>query len=380
MRTITRLFILAALAVTPAVAQQSVQRPLAPGDTVVCQIRSDTTSARGAAACIVAPPQIVKQGVPEYPRQLQDAGVEGEVVVQIIVDTMGRPEPASITIVKTAHPDFEPAVRAWVTTVEFRPARLSGRAVRVLVNLPLRFALRTDAGAEASGERSEDVLAAGRAQLAARHLDSAAALFHRVADAPARRGTNRVEAWVLLGVTDYYRSGDSAAADAFRHALALDPGLEVAALDKFDPAIAQILATERAAHPPRAQAPASEAAPLYECLPKCAEGVRPPRFISFPQIMLTAEPSAGGPTGRMHTYLALQAVIGADGIVEAETVLMLGGTAPSTEGEVRQGLVRARFAPGRADGAPVRTRVTLRFDFEAEGTNGLSYTYRVDAR
>jgi len=289
---------------------------------------------------------------------------------------MGRPEPASIAIIKTPHPDFEPAVRAWVNTVEFRPARLSGRAVRVLVNIPLRFAMRAGGG----GETSDDLLTAGRAQLTARHLDSAAVLFHRVAEAPARRLSNRVEAWVLLGVADYYRKGDSAAADAFRHALALDPTFEVAALAQFDPAIAQILSTERAALPPRAQAPQPEAAPVYECLSKCPDGVRPPRFLSFPQIMFMAEPSAGGPTGRMHTYLAMQAVIGADGIVEAETILMLGGTAPTTEGDVRRGLVRARFAPGRADGVPVRTRVTLRFDFEAEGTNGLSYTYRVDAR
>jgi len=369
-------FMLAALAVTATVTQEPAQRPLAPGDTVVCHVRPDSAPGRSASACIVQPPEIVKQGAPEYPRQLREAGIEGDVVVRMIVDTLGHPERESIAIVKAAHPDFEPAVRAWVKSVEFRPARLSGRAVRVLVNVPLRFALRANAGTETS----EDLLAAARAQLTARHLDRAAVLFRRVAEAPVWRVPNRVQAWVLLGVTDYYRSGDSAAADAFRHALTLDPGFEVAALDQFDPAIAQILANERAALPSRAQPPPTEAAPLYECLSKCPEGVRPPRFISFPQIMFTAEPSAGGPTGRMHTYLSLQAVIGADGIVEAETILMLGGTAPSTEGAVRQGLVRARFAPARADGAPVRTRVSLRFDFEAEGTNGLSYTYRVEAR
>ena len=46
MGTITRPFFLAALAVTPAVAQQSGQRPPAPGDTVVCQVRQDMAPAR----------------------------------------------------------------------------------------------------------------------------------------------------------------------------------------------------------------------------------------------------------------------------------------------------------------------------------------------
>ena len=204
---------------------------------------------------------------------------------------------------------------------------------------------------------SADPLAPAREQVAAHNLDSAAALIRRVAEAPSQGAATRVRAWVLLGVVDFYRSGDSATAFAFRQALALDPGVEVR-LNDVDPAIGRIFAAERAAlpgvvPPPRID-PAGE--PVHDCLAKCPEGVRPPQFAFFPQIEFT------------------------NGIIEPETIIVSGGTARGTETEVRRGLIQARFTPGRKDGVRCRTRVTLRFDFEAEGTSWVRYSYRVQAR
>ncbi len=228
-------------------------------------------------------------------------------------------------------------------------------------------------------DASADLMAAARGHLAARRLDSAAVLFRQVAEAPARAIAERVQAWVLLGVVDFYRSGDSATADAFRHALTLDPGFQVAALDQYDPAIAEILTAERAALPPRAQPPAAAAAPVHDCLGRCPEGVRPPQFAFFPQIEFR-DASVALHDRRMRTYLMLQVVVGADGIIEPETITVSGGTARNAESELRRGLAQARFTPGRADGVPCRTRVALRFDFEAEGTSWIKYTYRVTSR
>jgi hypothetical protein len=230
----------------------------------------------------------------------------------------------------------------------------------------------------ASGESSEQLLAAARAQLAATRLDSAAALLRRVAQAPARAVADRIQAWVLLGVVDFYRSGDSAAAVAFRYALALDPGFEVAALEQREPAAARILAAERAAlaAPVAAPAPRAAAEPV-DCVRKCPEGVRPPRFTYFPRLELHTD--IFGRWG-MSAYLVLQAVISADGLVEPESVWMAGGTAQGLEGELRQALSQARFQPGRADGVPVRARVAMRFDFRAEGLSSVRYTYQVIVR
>src|SRR2546427_312777 len=123
-----------------------------------------------------------------------------------------------------------------------RPLQLS-RAVWVVPPLlfgPAVVYAQADSGAPASAE----LIAQARAQLRARQLDSAAVLLRRVTDAPARSPAERVQAWVLLGIVNFYSASDSAASDAFRQAFSLDPGLDVAGLDGFDPEIAR-LAGER---------------------------------------------------------------------------------------------------------------------------------------
>lgn len=76
----------------------------------------------------------------EYPDFLRREGIQGRVVLQAIVDTTGRVEPASIKILKSPNPGFDQPTRQWVLKALFRPARLGGEAVRVLVNLPVDYA------------------------------------------------------------------------------------------------------------------------------------------------------------------------------------------------------------------------------------------------
>ncbi len=223
-----------------------------------------------------------------------------------------------------------------------------------------------------------DVLAEAREQIAAHKLDSAATLLRRLAEAATQPVPDRVQAWVLLAIVGFYRSGDSAAAQAFRQALALEPGLQVAALDRFDPALPQILAAERAVLAPPAAPAGPAVAVVYDCLRKCPAGVRPPSFTYFPPIDVRDTPGVLGPNG-LRTYIELEVLIGANGTAEIGTALA-GGSARGAEAPVRQALGQARFEPGRAEGVPVRTRVVLRFDFEAEGQNTIRYTYRVVAR
>jgi hypothetical protein len=128
---------------------------------------------------------------------------------------------------------------------------------------------------------------------------------------------------------------------------------------------------------PAADTGAATATVLHDCLRKCPEGVRPPQFAFFPQIDFTDADAGVRGTNRMRTFLTFQAVVGADGVLEPETVQVTGGSARSAEAELRRGLAQSRFRPGTANGVPVRTRVTLRFDFEAEGVNWVKYTYRV---
>ena len=67
----------------------------------------------------------------------------GRVVVEVVVDTLGRAEPGSVAIVASSNQGFDPPARDYVRHALFRPARVHGRAVRVLVRLPIDFAIVT---------------------------------------------------------------------------------------------------------------------------------------------------------------------------------------------------------------------------------------------
>ena len=79
---------------------------------------------------------------PVYPPLLQSAGIEGTVMVQAVIDTMGRVEPASIKIVTSANPGFNESAKQTVMKSLFRPARVYGKAVRVLIQLPVAYTIK----------------------------------------------------------------------------------------------------------------------------------------------------------------------------------------------------------------------------------------------
>jgi len=237
-------------------------------------------------------------------------------------------------------------------------------------------------------EESQQLLVAAVNHMNAQRPDSAALLLRRVVDAPTRPVDDRVRGWIMLAVVDYYRYGDSASAHALRQALILRPDLTAPTLERNHPEVSRLLAAERAARAPvaaeTAEATAQAAADtpaLLDCLAKCTAGGRPPRFISFPNLpFVDGNAGVGVYERRLRTFLIFQAVISADGIVEPETVQVTGGSARGMEADMRRALQQARFSPGRWNAVPVRTRVTLRFDFESEGTSWLKYSYKVLAR
>ena len=77
-----------------------------------------------------------------YPQTYRSAGIEGEVVVQLVVDTKGEVERDGITILSSTHPAFAEATRALITRLRFEPASRNGRAVRVWVRLPVTWKIR----------------------------------------------------------------------------------------------------------------------------------------------------------------------------------------------------------------------------------------------
>jgi TonB family protein len=74
-----------------------------------------------------------------YPDLLRQAGIQGRVMVQAIVDTLGRAEPASVKVTQSPNPGFDAAAKNMVQKSLFRPARVHGHAVRVLIQIPIDF-------------------------------------------------------------------------------------------------------------------------------------------------------------------------------------------------------------------------------------------------
>lgn len=85
------------------------------------------------------PPVMVVQGALRYPPALQSAGITGNVMVQFIVDTSGHPIESSFKVLKSTLPAFEPAAREAALKSVFRPGKLHGQAVMVLVQQAVVF-------------------------------------------------------------------------------------------------------------------------------------------------------------------------------------------------------------------------------------------------
>ncbi|MFN2571295.1 MAG: energy transducer TonB [Gemmatimonadales bacterium] len=87
-------------------------------------------------------PEVLSGPALNYPDLLRQAGVQGRVLVQAIIDTTGRAEPPSVKIIQSPNPGFDQSAKQYVLRALFRPARVHGRAVRVLVNLPIDFKIK----------------------------------------------------------------------------------------------------------------------------------------------------------------------------------------------------------------------------------------------
>src|SRR2546422_766646 len=90
-------------------------------------------------AAVDEPAAIVSAPPLEYPPALQQAGLQGRVTVQAVIDTLGRAEPASLKVIARPNTAFDQSARAYVLHAVFRPARVKGRAVRVLIKVPVDY-------------------------------------------------------------------------------------------------------------------------------------------------------------------------------------------------------------------------------------------------
>jgi TonB family protein len=77
---------------------------------------------------------------PQYPAALKSAKVEGDVLVQFVVDTTGRAEISTFKVLKADNQQFTDAVKTALPRMRFTPAEVGGRKVKQLVQQPFTFA------------------------------------------------------------------------------------------------------------------------------------------------------------------------------------------------------------------------------------------------
>lgn len=78
---------------------------------------------------------------PRYPEALRRASIQGEVLVQFIVDTTGKPEMNTLKVLRSTDAEFLRAVRNVLPDYEFEPAMILTRKVPQVVQMPFHFCL-----------------------------------------------------------------------------------------------------------------------------------------------------------------------------------------------------------------------------------------------
>ena len=78
---------------------------------------------------------------PAYPESLRNAGIEGKVLVEFVVDERGQPVQGSIRVVQSDNDLFADAVRVALSRLRFTPAEVGGKKVSQLVQMPFVFTL-----------------------------------------------------------------------------------------------------------------------------------------------------------------------------------------------------------------------------------------------
>lgn len=86
-------------------------------------------------------PELLASPPPRYPEMLRMAHVEGIVIVQGVVDTLGHLERGTLKVISSPHPALSTSAVEGLANAVFRPGRVEGRAVRVLVQMPVQFSI-----------------------------------------------------------------------------------------------------------------------------------------------------------------------------------------------------------------------------------------------
>jgi hypothetical protein len=213
-----------------------------------------------------------------------------------------------------------------------RPFRLSALVSVALLLLPAREVAQSAAAR----------LVAARAALRGAKLDSAELLLREALDsASGPTAGDRVETWLLIGVTRYYKGDDSGVVAAFRVALTLDPQLAAPQLALYDSSLVAVLATERRARSGAAVAVRVDTIAAPVCVPACPKGITAPRLRYIPPLDWSSDEYDQSIAPR-DARLVVRFVVDTAGRVDSPSLHVQANNLPP--GTVFEHLVRAYLA------------------------------------
>lgn len=72
-----------------------------------------------------------------YPRMLLDAGIQGSVSMQFVIEADGSVDPKSVKVISSTHEQFSKATVEALERFRFEPGVYRGEKVRVLIQMPI---------------------------------------------------------------------------------------------------------------------------------------------------------------------------------------------------------------------------------------------------
>lgn len=120
----------------------SAVRPRADGRDVAttCAGRVGADTAIYDTTQVSEPPKFRRLGrFPRYPEDLRAARLDGHVLVSVVIDANGLPEPGSIRIIRGTGNAFDAEAIATTRSVVYWPGCKGDSAVRVRLTFPVDF-------------------------------------------------------------------------------------------------------------------------------------------------------------------------------------------------------------------------------------------------
>lgn len=114
-----------------AAKKEEALPPIALGDSIMTEFMVDSAVVRyedGAS--------------PAYPESMLRRRIEGSVLVQYVVDTLGHADTTTFRVISATHADFALAVKRTLPRMRFRPAVMANKLVPQLVQQPFAFRIQ----------------------------------------------------------------------------------------------------------------------------------------------------------------------------------------------------------------------------------------------